>query len=132
MNLRFYTAWAKSSRSTSKGIMKVRNAVNAIIMYPANFDRAWTTTALLWLLIAASYGAVITASIQTLLGNWSGLASLGMAFAIVVGTPTLVGNGVYLWRKNLLHGFVRIEGVLCGMLPIAVVLLLALALKLDR
>ena len=91
-----------------------------------------TTRLFVWPILAASYRALIAATIHTLVGNWSGAASLGMLFAVFVGTPTLVGYAGYLWRKNVLVGLARIEAALCVMLPIAILLLIILAFKLGR
>ncbi|KRB98273.1 hypothetical protein ASE26_25525 [Duganella sp. Root198D2] len=101
-------------------------------MYLAKFEPMLTTRLFMWPILAASYGALIAATIHTLLGNWSGAASLGMLFAVFVGTPTLVGYAGYLWRKNRLRGLARIEAALCVMLPIAILLLIVLAIKLGR
>ena len=91
-----------------------------------------TTRVIIWPVLAASYGALIAATYHALMGNWSGAATLGILFAVFVGTPTLVGYAGYLWWKNTLRGFARIEAALCLMLPIAILLLAILAIKLGR
>ena len=86
------------------------------------------TRIFMWPILAASYGALLAALLHTAFGNWSGAASLGMLFAVVVGAPSLAGYAGYLWRKNLLVGFVRWEAALSAAFPVLVLLLGAVAI----
>ncbi len=86
------------------------------------------TRAFMWPILAVSYAALLAALLHTLFGNWSGAASLGILFAIVIGAPILAGYAGYLWRKNLLVGFVRWEAALSAAFPLLVLLLAAVAI----
>jgi len=77
----------------------------------------------MWPILAVSYGALFAALLHTAFGNWSGAASLGMLFAIVVGAPSLAGYAGYLSRRNLLVGFVRWEAALSAAFPVLLLLL---------
>ena len=82
----------------------------------------------MWPILAASYAALLVALIHTLFGNWSGAASLGVIFAVVIGAPSLAGYAGYLWRKNLLIGFARWEAALSAAFPVLVLLLASVAI----
>jgi len=84
-----------------------------------------TVRLIIWPVLLMSYAALFAAAIHTLLGNWSGVASLGMFFS-------LTGYAAYLWRKKLLHGWGRTEAALCAAIPVVVVLLFALVALLDN
>jgi hypothetical protein len=86
------------------------------------------TRALMWPILATSYGALLAALLHTLFGSWSGAASLGMIFAVVIGAPSLAGYAGYLWCKNLLVGFVRWEAALSAAFPVMVLLLATAAI----
>lgn len=91
-----------------------------------------TVRLIIWPVLLMSYAALFAAAIHTLLGNWSGVASLGMFFVIFIGVPSLTGYAAYLWRKKLLHGWGRTEAALCAAIPVVVVLLFALVASLDN
>ena len=86
------------------------------------------TRAFMWPILVVSYAALFAGLLHTAFGNWSGAASLGMLFAIVIGAPSLAGYAGYLWRKNLLVGFVRWEAGLSAVFPVLVLLLGAVAI----
>ncbi|MCV2360391.1 hypothetical protein LNV08_15550 [Paucibacter sp. TC2R-5] len=77
-----------------------------------------TTRKVVWPVIAASYGALLAALVHWATGTWSGIASLGMLFAVFVGTPSLVAYVGYLWRKNMLRGKAKLEVALCVAFPL--------------
>jgi hypothetical protein len=81
------------------------------------------TRIFMWPILVASYGALLAVLLHSAFGNWSGAASLGMLFAVVVGAPILAGYAGYLWRKNLLIGFARWEAALSAAFPVLVLLL---------
>jgi hypothetical protein len=72
----------------------------------------------MWPLIAASYAVLVGLLFHAVFGGWSGAVTLGLLFAIPIGVPSLVGYAAYLWRKNLLIGFARLEAVICVLYPI--------------
>lgn len=80
---------------------------------------------IIWPILLMSYATLLAAAMHTLLGNWSGAASLGMFFVIFVGAPFLASYAGYLWRKKLMHGWVRAEAALCAAIPVLVFLLFA-------
>lgn len=86
------------------------------------------TRAFMWPIMLASYGALLAAMLHTMFGSWSGAASFGMLFAIVIGAPTLAGYAGYLWRKNLLVGSVRWEAALSAAFPVLLLLLATFAI----
>jgi len=90
------------------------------------------TRMIMWPILLVSYGSVFAAAVHTVLRNWSGAASLGMLFAVFIGSPSSVGYATYLWRKNLIRGLVRVEAAFCFMLPVCILLLLAVAFKFGR
>jgi hypothetical protein len=90
------------------------------------------TRIVIWPVLLISYAAVFAAAVHAILGNWSGAASLGMFFAVFVGAPSLAGYAGYLWRKKLIHGWVKTEAALCAAVPVAILLLLAAVALLGK
>lgn len=85
-----------------------------------------------WPVIALSYGSVAMALLHSVGGNWSGAASLGLFFSVLIGVPTLAGYAGHLWRKNLLHGLARYEALVCAAFPVVLLLLVGFVLIANR
>ena len=90
------------------------------------------TRIFMWPILAASYGSLLVAILHSVFGNWSGAASLGMLFSIVIGAPTLAGYAGYLWRKGLLIGLVLWEAAVSAAFPVLVLLLGTIAVAVSR
>ena len=77
-----------------------------------------------WPVAAASYMAVALAAVHWVTGSWSGVASLGLWFAVFVGVPSVVGYAGSIWWRRRAQGIEKVEVAVGLALP---VLLLALA-----
>lgn len=80
---------------------------------------------IIWPVLLLSYAAPFAAVMRLLLGKCSGAENLGALFAIFVGASSLAGDAKYLWRKKLIHGWVRTEAAFCAAVRVEIVLLFA-------
>jgi len=71
-----------------------------------------------WPVIFVSYCVLATTVLHVISGEWLGVTSVGLLFAIPVGVPVLFGYAGSLWRKDLLVGAVRWEALICAIYPI--------------
>jgi hypothetical protein len=78
---------------------------------------------LIWPTLLISYAAMMAALAHIFLRNWSAFATFGLLFAILIGAPTLAGYAGYLWCRNLLQGFARVEAAACVLMPVFLIVL---------
>ena len=88
--------------------------------------------AVIWPTILLAYTVLIAAVAHWLTDTWSGAASLGMGVAVIFCVPSMVGFAGYLWQKNLLKGFAKIEAIACAIYPVLLVALWALVTSVGK
>ena len=86
----------------------------------------------IWPVIVASYASVFAAAAHWLTDTWSGLASLGIWFAVLVGVPGLIGYAGSLWWRNRIYGIGRVEAYFCFSLPVVLLALAGLVVAAGR
>jgi hypothetical protein len=77
----------------------------------------WFHCSILWLILAICYGSLIAAIAHWYSDTWSGAATLGIGFSVIIGAPGSLGNAGYLWRKNMLVGLFRWEALPSAAFP---------------
>ena len=92
----------------------------------------WASRVMVWPVAGLSYASLLVAAAHWLTDTWSGLATLGLFFAVVFGAPALAGYAGYLWRKNLLRGNTRWEALACGAFPLLLLGLGVTVISLGR
>jgi hypothetical protein len=87
---------------------------------------------LFWPTAAASYLAVGVAVIHWITDTWSGIATLGMGFAVLVGVPSLVGYSCSVLFRRTAKGLERLEVTLGFALPLVLLALVGFAMLFGR
>lgn len=71
-----------------------------------------------WFILFATYGGALLVVLTQLFWRWSGAASLGGAYLLLVAPLLLLVLGWALWRRRALAGYDNAPYVLCFAYPL--------------
>jgi len=92
---------------------------------PSSFQRF-----VIWPTLAASYLSLVGAIGHWATDSWSGAASLGVLFAVAIGSPVALGYAGYLWFRGQI-GAARWEAAASVALPVLILVVFGSALVGD-